>query len=153
MKRYFSFCLLGLSLIVALLAACGGMPALPPTPTGPTAVGPVTDYATFVSALQAACATVVSGGTVQQPFFTPIGQVAKVNGIDMQVFEFQDAASAKAAAQLVAKDGGSVGTSMVDWVAPPHFYGAGKIIVLYVGSDANVKAALNSALGSQFAGR
>lgn len=35
----------------------------------------------------------------------------------------------------------------------PHFYKAGRIIVLYVGSDETVLGLLEEILGSQFAGR
>ena len=161
MKRYVSFSLVGLGLLAALSAACASTPALAGStratqatvPTAAPQSSRVTDYASLVSALQAAGATVLPGGAIQQPFFSPTGQVAKVNGTDVQVFEFADAASAKSAAQTVAKDGGSVGTSMVNWVELPHFHQTGKIIVLYVGSDAGILAMLKTTVGPQFAGR
>ena len=81
------------------------------------------------------------------------GQVIKVNGEDVQVFEYTDAAAAKVEAAIVSPDGGSIGTSMVTWVAAPHFYKTGKLIVLYVGDNQTTIAALETALGPQFAGR
>jgi hypothetical protein len=42
---------------------------------------------------------------------------------------------------------------MMMWVATPHFYEAGKLIVLYVGEDSGVVGVLEEALGPQFAGR
>lgn len=62
-----------------------------------------------------------------------------------------DAANAEAA--RISPDGGTIGNTIVDWVAPPHFYKAGKIIVLYVGSADMVIQPLIAVLGSQFAGR
>lgn len=56
-------------------------------------------------------------------------------------------------ASQVAPDGGSIGTSMVTWVDTPHFYKAGRIIVLYVGSDETVLGLLAKVMGAQFAGR
>jgi hypothetical protein len=56
-------------------------------------------------------------------------------------------------ASQVSPDGGSIGTSMVIWMDAPHFYKAGHIIVLYVGSDATMLDLLEGALGAQFAGR
>ena len=41
---------------------------------------------------------------------------------------------------------------MITWIDTPHFYKAGKIIVLYIGSDATVLDLLKGALGPQFAG-
>jgi hypothetical protein len=56
-------------------------------------------------------------------------------------------------AVLVDADGGSIGTSMVTWVATPHFYKKGRILVLYIGDNAETLKALESVLGPQFAGR
>ena len=42
---------------------------------------------------------------------------------------------------------------MVTWVAPPHFYRQGRVIVLYVGSNPNILSLLTAVLGPQFAGR
>ncbi len=41
---------------------------------------------------------------------------------------------------------------MILWVAPTHFYKAGKLIVLYVGCDSDVIDVLQETMGPQFAG-
>jgi hypothetical protein len=41
-------------------------------------------------------------------------------------------------ASQVSSDGGSIGISMATWIDAPHFYQAGRIKVIYVGSDAPV---------------
>ena len=69
-------------------------------------------------------------GEIEQPFFSVNGLLVKVNGEDVQVFEFADAAAADAEASRVVADGGSIGKSMVSWIAPPHFCKAGELIVL-----------------------
>ncbi len=56
-------------------------------------------------------------------------------------------------ADTVSADGSSIGTTMMTWVATPHFYKAGKLIGLYVGDDSNVLGILEEVLGPQFAGR
>lgn len=71
----------------------------------------------------------------------------------MQIFEYETAEAMEADAAQVALDGGSIGTSMVTWVATPHFYKAGRILVLYVGDDQAILDLLESAIGPQFAGR
>jgi hypothetical protein len=106
-----------------------------------------------VDNLRAAGATVDPAGSVSQPFFAPQGQVLTVNGEDIQAFEFASAEEADTVAETVSADGSSIGTSMVGWIAPPHFYKAGRLIVIYVGSDRDVINALQEAMGSQFAGR
>lgn len=164
-----------LSLIALFLTACAGTAAQAgaPEPTStvaPTATvlpatpeatipspashgGPVADYVSLVEALQAAGAAVEPGDQVQQEFFGPVGQIIRVNGVDVQIFEYPDATAAEADATRVSDDGGSIGTTMVAWVEAPHFYRAGKLIVLYVGTDTEVIALLDSVLGPQFAGR
>jgi hypothetical protein len=42
---------------------------------------------------------------------------------------------------------------MVAWVDTPHFYSAGRIIVLYVGSDEEILVLLEQVLGPQCAGK
>ncbi len=113
----------------------------------------VTDYASLIDSLGKAGATVEPAGEVTQPFFSVQGRVITVNGGDVQVFEYENATTADTEAALVSPDGSSVGTSMILWAAPPHFYKAGKLIVLYVGDSESVIGALEGALGSQFAGQ
>lgn len=111
------------------------------------------DYASLVASLKATGVTVEPGDEVEQPFFSVTGRTIKVNGQDVQVFEYPDTASADAEAAQVSPDGSAVGTTMMTWTAPPHFYKGGRVIVLYVGTDASVIAALKAALGAQFAGQ
>lgn len=127
----------------------------PAVPTEPVATESATveDKASLIAALQASGATVEMGDPVSQPFFTPEGSILKVNGSDVQVFEYESTEAMENEASQVSSDGGSIGTSMVTWMDTPHFYKAGKIIVLYVGSDAAVLELLEGALGPQFAGR
>lgn len=139
--------LVGLLLTMVLLVACNG---------GQTAVETddetVVDFDDLVGRLEASGATVTATGAVSQPFFTPEGQIIAVNGQDVQVFEYDNEAAANAEADLVSPDGGSVGTSIMSWIAPPHFYDGGRLIVLYVGDDSGLIDALESVLGPQFAG-
>ena len=107
----------------------------------------------LVAALGESGAEVHPVGVVSQPFFTVQGQLFNVDGEEIQVFEFASADEADTVALTVSADGSSVGTSVINWVAPPHFYKAGQLIVIYVGSDSGVIGALQEAMGPQFAGR
>lgn len=93
-----------------------------------------------------------TGEQIIQPFFAPAGQLVRLNGADLQIFEYQSAEAAAAEVALVAPDGGSVGSHMVTWMASPHFFNADRFIVLYVGDDVDVLTMLEAVLGSQFAG-
>ncbi len=153
--RKVSYLIILLVLMVAITTLVGCAGQQPPAPPPPVVShgGPVTDYVSLIDNLRAAGATVEPAGEISQPFFSVRGRVITVNGGDVQVFEYADAATADAEAALVSPDGSSVGTSMVSWVAPPHFYKEGKLIVLYVGDDTAVVSALEAVLSPQFAGR
>jgi 5-enolpyruvylshikimate-3-phosphate synthase len=111
------------------------------------------DLPTLIAALRQAGASVASGDQVSQPFFSVKGRILRVNGEDVQVFAYRDEPSAQREAGQVSADGGTVGTTKVGWMAPPHFYRKGLLIVLYVGDTAAVKDALRAVLGPQFAGQ
>ena len=144
--------------LLALLAtACGGKAAAAEagSDTDPIASNPavVEDLASLVDALDAAGATVEQAESVEQVFFSVPGQIIRVNGADVQVFEYEAAEAMKTDAAQVSADGGSIGTSMITWVATPHFYQAGRILVLYIGDDQAILDLLEGILGPQFAGR
>ncbi len=141
--------IIGLVLILAIMGLAGCVSEEPPVSHD----GPVTDYISLIDNLRQDGATVEPAGELTQPFFSVNGRVIVVNGGDVQVFEYADAAAAEAEAALVSPDGSSIGTSMPFWVAPPHFYRAEKLIVLYIGDSEAVTDVLESALGQQFAGR
>lgn len=136
-------------MVSSILAVGCGTPSQPPVSHG----GPVTDYVSLVDNLRATGAEVEPAGEIEQPFFPVQGQVINVNGEDVQVFEFPDADSAEEVASSVSPDGSAIGTTMVSWVAPPHFYRAGRVIVIYVGSNQEAISVLENVLGGQFAGR
>jgi len=44
-------------------------------------------------------------------------------------------------------------TMRINWMAPPCFFPQGRVIPLYLGSDAQALALLQALLGPQFAGK
>jgi hypothetical protein len=145
--------LMVLLVILALIATgcTGNSFAVAPAET--TEPGGVEDKASLIAALQASGVPVETGEPISQVFFGPDGGVIKINGVDVQVFEYETIEAMESEASQVASDGGSIGTTMVSWVDTPHFYKSGRIIVLYIGSDAAILGLLEEALGTQFAGR
>ena len=146
MKNRTLFLILFILLAALLVTACGLQPASAERNT-------VSNYASLVEALKAAGATVEASDPVSQEFLSPAGQVLKVNGQDVQVFEYPDEAAAEREAKTISPDGSSTTTTMITWIDAPHFYRSGKLMVLYVGSDAGITQLLASLLGTQFAGK
>jgi len=135
-----------------IVVGCGnGVTAAPTIASTESPV--VEDQATLIAALKAAGETVEVGDSITQDFFRPEGHIIKVNGADVQVFEYESADAMENEASQVAPDGGSIGTSMVSWMDAPHFYKTGRIIALYVGGDQTILDLLNMVLGAQFAGQ
>jgi len=134
--------------ILIFAAACAGNNTTVETPG--ELVGP---FDQLMTALGSEGFTVDPAGTISQPFFEPEGQVISLDGQEVQVFEFASEAEAASAAEMISPDGSSIGTSMMTWISPPHFYHSGKLMVLYLGENERVMAALEGILGPQIAGR
>jgi hypothetical protein len=155
--------IISLLAIVYALSGCGNQsptftpetvtPSTEPLATVPVEAPNVEDQASLLLALQSSGATAEVVDTVIQDFFTPEGSIVMVNGESVQVFEYESVEAMESEASQVASDGSSVGTSMMMWIDAPHFYRAGRIIVLYVGSNTTVLTLLDNVMGSQFAGR
>lgn len=110
------------------------------------------DYVSLIDSLRAAGATVEPAGEIEQPFFPVTGRVIKVNGGDVQVFEFADESAATDQAEHISPDGEFIGDFHVNWIDIPHLYKGGKLIAVYVGQENQVIVALEAVLGQQFAG-
>lgn len=132
-------------MVLALFSACSA----PGTLDSAEVIG---DKSSLIAALEEAGATVETGESFAQDFFTVPAQVLHVDGADLQVFEYASAEAMAAEADLVDPAGSPIGTSMVSWIDTPHFFKAGNLIVLYLGDDVALLDLLQAALGSQFAG-
>jgi hypothetical protein len=105
-------------------------------------------YVDLVDALRGTGAEVEPVEEVQQPFIDTSGQIIKVNDADVQVFEFTDEATRKAASDQISPDGSSTGTTMITWIDQPIFWARGRIIVLYVGKDVTTIDLLSDVMGA-----
>ena len=116
------------------------------------------DLASVVDALRAQGIPLSPGATVEQPFLSVPGRRYGMRGGTMQLFEYPSDDAARADAARISPDGYSVrgadgGMLIVEWTAPPHFFRAGRALVLYLGEDRRVLNRLRAALGPEFAGR
>ena len=121
----------------------------------------VVDRAGLADALRTAGLAVDDGGSLAPDVPFPNAQggtVLRLSGgglaesADVQVYEYANEATAFADAAQILPDG-TLPTVIIEWVAPPHFFKAGRVIVLYVGTDPAVLDALTALLGPQFAGQ
>ena len=119
------------------------------------------DTASVVNSLRAAGATVTEQPADTGDFvFHGSKHHLLVNGQNVWVYEYATPALAELDASHISPDGSTVHTGIgpfgaalnVDWVAAPHFYKVGRVIVEYFGSDAETLRLLRQVCGSPFAG-
>jgi hypothetical protein len=113
----------------------------------------VVDYETLVSRLSAEGAVIERGDDITQPFFSVKAKTATINGEDLQVYEYLSEKTVEEEGAMVSSSGSSIGTNMVNWMMPPHFFKSGKMIVIYLGSNQDTMNLLEDILGPQFAGQ
>jgi hypothetical protein len=69
----------------------------------------------------------------------------------LRVFQYATAAARLTDAATISSDGSRFSSGnramSVDWITTPHFYGRGRIIVLYLGSDPALTTQLHRLLG------
>lgn len=142
------------AVLIALTLGCTATPGdTPPASQSNSDPGQSSASTTIADTLRKAGLEVTDAGTVQQPFFTVPAHVILVDGNDLQIYEFGTAEEAEHAASQVAPNGGSIGTTMMSWMAPPHFFRKERVIANYLGSNEKTLAELQRLFGAQFAGR
>jgi hypothetical protein len=148
MKRSIGFVL---ALVVAyVMSSCGAVATSAPT----NEASDVMDQSALLSALKAAGVTPAIGDPISQDFFSVQGTFINLDQNEsFQVFEYKTVEDMEADAAKVAPDGGSIGTSMVNWIMPPHFFKSGRIIILYIGENETTLSLLEKVMGKQFAGQ
>ena len=122
-------------------------------PIGPS---PLTSTDALIEALQQQGATVVAGEVLPResnPFFSTNARVVLVNGGHINVFEYATTAASERDAAKVSPDGSFVGSAVITWIGPPHFYRRDRLIVIYAGRADDVLQPLEAVLGTPFAHR
>jgi hypothetical protein len=128
-------------------------PIIQETAAAPEAAVPTKEIgglAELADDLRLAGAQVELGGKIEQPMLEKYdvdGQVIKVNGIDVQVFEFGNEFTRSLVSGRISDDGSSIAGQEIPLEDQPNFWGEGRIIVLYVGTDAAMINLLSSVLG------
>jgi hypothetical protein len=111
--------------------------------------GPAYTYNLLVDDLAAAGSEPVTAGTLEQPFFDVEARVLTVNGEDIQVFEFADVQTRQDAEDTISAGGSVIGTSQLTWVDIPNFWSRGRILVLYIGQNAELISLLDEVVGQR----
>ncbi len=135
-----------------LTQACGSTP--PEPPKGSEVPG--TETIALATTLEREGASVTFAEVMSMsahPYFRMPAARYVVNGENLYAFEYETESAAATEASRIAPDGASVGTTQISWVSDPHFYRAGRVVVLYVGRQSSTLGLLQRVLGQQIAGR
>lgn len=144
--------------VVLLVGAGLGFAACRPAEQDSHSVnGEISGQVAFIDALRGRGYRVEILGDIEQPFLDAPGTRVELSqgGLDspqeLQLFQYPSAEAAAADADELGPGGAPPGVH-INWLAPPHFFRAGRLLALYVGSDAETLSVLRDLLGGQVAG-
>jgi hypothetical protein len=113
-------------------------------------------YATFVKQLHVTGTTFTEASVMNASFFSGTAYGLNIGSERISIFEYPTSSDLQQDADRISPQGDQIrngsSTTVVDWIATPHFYKRGRILVLYIGNQPKIRALLQSLLGPQFAG-
>lgn len=114
-------------------------------------------YSAFMQKLHQKGITTTTTQALNTDLFSGTAHGVTIQMEHISVFEYETNAAMQADANRISSDGSTLhnqngSASAIDWIAPPHFYKAGRILVFYVGKSQYVISLLQSILGRPFAG-
>jgi hypothetical protein len=151
----------GVACLALLTASCtavgssstqagSGLSVPPPTPPAQS----VTDIESFVAALESAGARVKIGPVVIPPGYGGFARRARkvtIDGYDVWAFQFPTGSAYHRMRSQISDDGQRISNATFVWT--PHFYGSGRLIVLYIGDRGSaIRGKLRQLFGKEFAG-
>lgn len=80
------------------------------------------------------------------PFAVGPTRVA-VDGREIRIFEYEDAAARETDSSALTMDGYAVHGVPIDWTGPPHYWAEGRVLVVYTGSEESMVDLLTRVLG------
>lgn len=132
------------------IAVATPAPATSPTPPAQaayTALDLLVDLADRGVQAQAA------PGRIVKPYLSTPGVILRVDGQAIQVFQYADAAALSADVAGLAPDASSINGAPLVWLAAPHFWRKGGLLVLAVTDDMELVELIDEVMGPAFASR
>lgn len=129
--------------LVAALALVVGC-AEPAAPGAPALAREASSLGELTEALEAAGASVEIRAESVTSLFSVPGRLVLVDGAQIEVFVFPDAAAAEEEVPRLTQ-------SLIHWMAPARLFGRGALLVLYVGPEGPTTELLERVLGPALA--
>lgn len=140
-----------LALVLASAMACQPYFTQPSEPAG---VARVDRVERLVSSLRAKGVTVATRGETSHErngYFSVSSKDLEAGGALLKAFEYDSEAKADADARLIGVNGQPNPNATIDWIASPHFFRQGPLIVIYFGCSADILLILTDLLGISIA--
>jgi hypothetical protein len=119
-----------------LIASCGR--------SGPPRVVTTDD---LVEAIQDTGAEALDLGEVPGEGFGVSGRRIRVDGAEIDLFEYESVEAREAVSSTIAPEATAVAGIAMAWADRPHLWAVGRLIVLYVGTDGGTVLLLEGVLG------
>ncbi|MEW6567791.1 MAG: hypothetical protein AB1449_06420 [Chloroflexota bacterium] len=129
-----------LAILVAAVTACARGPR------------PILDLEDLARELRAAGAELAPTELLAYSGFDSPGTVLQVNQALVQVYQFESVEARQRVSDQIAPDGLSVGGRPLTWGGHPNLWAAGRLIVVYEGSDGGTILLLSGLLGDPLTG-
>ena len=84
-------------------------------------------------------------------YFSVPSRDVLISGARLKAFEYDTADKASADAALISAEGQPNPRAAIGWIAAPHFYKQGQLIVLYVGCSNDIITTLETLIGPAIA--
>lgn len=123
-------------LLAALAAGCRA--------SGPPRVDSADD---LTDALQDLGMTTVEGGEAPAGGFGVAGRRIQIGAAQVEVYEYESVEAREAISSTIPPEATSIGGLPATWADRPHLWTAGRIIVVYVGTDGGTVLLLSSLMG------
>lgn len=86
-------------------------------------------------------------GQINQPFFSVSGRIIRVDGAEIQVFDYPSTGARANDSILITPTGRQIGETIPTWIGQPNFWAKDQLIVLYVGDKRDTIDLLTQVLG------
>ncbi|MFQ3567722.1 MAG: hypothetical protein SNJ59_12065 [Aggregatilineales bacterium] len=113
-------------------------------------------YAPLLEWLEELGFEVSLGSTYFHPFLSVHGRTMMLNDERLQTFLYPNPEAAQAESLRFSRDGAWIDRAgepvLINWIATPHLFLVDSMLIIYVGENAELLAALSVALDEPFAG-
>lgn len=101
----------------------------------------------FITHLNGSGVEIEVGEVIEVPYLSSIGKVVRVNGEEIQVYQYSDPKSRQADSDTISSDGTIKGQVKISLTSQPIFWAHEDLLVIYLGSNPQIIDLISFSLG------